>query len=53
VNYTEIIKKQRDYFNSNQTKNIDFRIEQLKKLKSIIQRQESALYEAIYLNFKI
>jgi len=52
MNYKEIIKNQTDYFNSNQTKDIDFRIEQLKKLKSVIKSQESALYEAIYNDFK-
>ena len=52
MNYEEIIKKQRDYFNSNQTKDISFRIEQLKKLKYHIRNQESVLYEAIYKDFK-
>ena len=52
MNYNEIIKKQTDYFNSNQTKNIGFRIEQLKKLKFVIKNYELALYEAIYSDFK-
>lgn len=52
MNYKEIIKNQTDYFNSNQTKGIDFRIEQLKKLKYVINSNESALYEAIYTDFK-
>ena len=52
MEYTEIIKKQTDYFNSNQTKDIGFRIEQLKKLKSVIKNNESTLYQAIYNDFK-
>src|ERR1035437_9004287 len=50
--YQEIIKKQTDFFNSNQTKDIGFRIEQLKKLKSLIKNQESVLSQAIYNDFK-
>jgi aldehyde dehydrogenase (NAD+) len=52
MNYKEIIKKQTDYFNSNRTKDIDFRIERLKKLKFVIKSQEIALYKAIYNDFK-
>ena len=52
MNYEEIVKKQRDYFNTNQTKDINFRIEQLRKLKYLIKNQESVLYEAIYKDFK-
>ena len=52
MNYQEIIKKQTDYFNSNQTKDIGFRIEQLKKLKLVIKSREKVLYEAIYNDFK-
>jgi aldehyde dehydrogenase (NAD+) len=44
MEYTKIIKKQTDYFNSNQTKDINCRIEQLKKLKSVIKNNESILY---------
>jgi len=52
MNYQEIIQKQRDYFNTHQTKDVTFRIEQLKKLKAVIKSQESALYEAIFHDFK-
>ena len=52
MNYEEIIKKQRNYFNSNQTKDIKFRIAQLRKLKNLIKNQESVLFEAIYKDFK-
>ncbi len=52
MNYEEILKNQRNYFNSNQTKAIEFRIEQLKKLKKLIKNRESVFYEAIYKDFK-
>ncbi|MEP6646007.1 MAG: aldehyde dehydrogenase [Saprospiraceae bacterium] len=48
----EIILKQKDFFLSSQTKKIDFRIGQLKKLKSILREGESLLYKAIYDDFK-
>ncbi len=52
MDYAKIVKAQADYFKSNATKNIDFRIEQLKKLKSILRKEESLLYKAIYDDFK-
>ncbi|MFI5221383.1 MAG: aldehyde dehydrogenase [Bacteroidia bacterium] len=52
MNYTEIIKTQTDYFRTNQTKNTGFRIEQLKKLKKVLNNNEDELYEAIYADFK-
>src|ERR1035437_10055554 len=52
MNYKEIIKKQTDYFNSNKTKDVGFRIEQLKKLKAVIKSNEKVLCEAIYKDFK-
>ncbi|MBI5218927.1 MAG: aldehyde dehydrogenase [Bacteroidia bacterium] len=52
MNYNEIVKNQTDYFNSNQTKDVVFRIKQLVKLKSVVMGYEMALYEAIYSDFK-
>jgi aldehyde dehydrogenase (NAD+) len=52
MSFSEIIKKQTEYFNSNYTKDVNFRILQLKKLKSIIKANESILYNAIYSDFK-
>jgi acyl-CoA reductase-like NAD-dependent aldehyde dehydrogenase len=43
-----IIKKQRDFFSTNQTKTYDFRITQLKKLKSAIEINEASLLKALY-----
>lgn len=52
MSYKELIKKQTDYFNSNKTKDIEFRIEQLNNLKSVIKGSEKVLCEAIYKDFK-
>lgn len=43
---------QREFFNSNTTKDIQFRIGQLKKLKKILKANEDKLHEAIYADFK-
>lgn len=47
-----IIQRQRDFFNSNATKDINFRKNQLKKLKRILKENEKDLDEAIYKDFK-
>ncbi len=46
-----IIEYQRNFFNSNQTKDVGFRIEQLKKVKFLLKENESLLYKAIYEDF--
>ena len=35
-NVTDILKEHDDFFHSNQTKNINFRIQQLEKLRGVI-----------------
>ncbi|MCF6278792.1 MAG: aldehyde dehydrogenase [Flavobacteriaceae bacterium] len=52
MNYSKIINEQRKFFNTNQTKELSFRIEQLKKLKKLLKEKESDFYEAIYKDFK-
>ncbi len=52
MSYQEIIDKQRSFFNSNATKDISFRIQELKRLKSVLKKNESLLYDAIYKDFK-
>ena len=47
-----LIQSQRDFFNSNQTKSIDFRITQLLKLRKLLQANEQILNEAIYADFQ-
>jgi len=51
MNYRKIIEMQTGYFNTNTTKDIGFRIQQLRKLKSAIKAQETALSEAIHTDF--
>ncbi len=47
----EIHSKQQIFFNSNQTKHIDFRIQQIVKFKALIKDNEDLLYKAIYEDF--
>lgn len=51
-NIKNIIDKQRDYFETNATRNIDFRITQLKRFKKAIQENEDNIYEALNADFK-
>ena len=48
----KIINQQKTFFNSNTTKEVNFRIETLKKLKHILKENEDKLYTAIYSDFK-
>ncbi len=45
------IDQQRVFFNSNQTKDLNFRIDQLQKLKSLLLSNQNRLNEAIYADF--
>lgn len=47
----DLIKQQQTFFNSNSTKNVSFRIEQLKKLENLLRANENLLYQAIYEDF--
>lgn len=47
-----LIDQQRQFFSSNATRSVDFRIEQLKKLKTVIQRHERELSEAVFRDFQ-
>lgn len=47
-----IIEQQRAYFNSNQTKPVRFRKEQLIKLKAVLKSCEQELTEAVYKDFQ-
>lgn len=48
----EIIQSQRVFFNTNATKSIAFRLQQLQKLEDIIRQNEKLLTNAIYQDFK-
>ena len=52
MNYQSIIEQQRIFFNTNTTKDISFRIQQLKHLKDILKKNETQLYQSIYTDFK-
>lgn len=47
-----LVENQRNYFNSNITKDVKFRKAQLKKLKTAIKENEQLIYDAIYSDFK-
>ena len=47
-----LVEKQRQFFNSNTTKDIDFRLSQLDLLQNTIKNNEGVLCEAIYSDFK-
>jgi len=52
MKYQEIVNAQQDFFNTNATKDKNFRIKNLKRLKSILQENEELIYDAIYKDFK-
>ena len=47
----KIFIDQQAFFNTNQTKEVDYRIAQLKKLKKLLKANEPMLYRAIYEDF--
>ncbi|HLU87824.1 MAG TPA: aldehyde dehydrogenase [Taishania sp.] len=49
--FSELVNKQQQFFKRNHTKSIAFRIEQLKKLKHVIQSHETLLNDAIKKDF--
>jgi len=50
--YFNVVEKQRKFFNSNKTKDINFRKQQLKLLSQALKSYESKLEKAIYDDFK-
>ncbi|KGE13453.1 aldehyde dehydrogenase family protein [Sphingobacterium deserti] len=52
MDIASIFKLQKDFFNSHQTKDIDFRKDMLVKLKHILKTNEDQLYDAIYKDFR-
>jgi aldehyde dehydrogenase (NAD+) len=45
-----ILSEQKEYFHNGETKAIDFRIKQLKKLKRAVQSNEKLIIEALYMD---
>jgi aldehyde dehydrogenase (NAD+) len=48
----QLISSQKAFFNTNKTKDISFRIQQLQKLEHVLRSNEKALNEAIFEDFK-
>ena len=48
VELKEIINKQRDFFNTNTTKSVKYRIKMLQRLKEAIRNKEVAILSALY-----
>ena len=48
VELKEIINKQRDFFNTNATKSVKYRIKMLQRLKEAIRNNEAAILSALY-----
>lgn len=44
----DVVKKQRDYFNTHTTKSLEFRVNQLKRLKEAMSAYEGKLIEALH-----
>ena len=51
-NITEVFEKQKIFFRTGKTLELKFRLSQLKKLYNAIQKYESEIFDAIYLDFK-
>ena len=51
MNFQEILNEQKEFFNSQKTKNIKFRKRVLQQLKEAIITNENLMYEAIYKDF--
>lgn len=51
MNFQDIFIEQKEFFNSQKTKSLNFRKMYLEKLKEVIQKNEDLLYEGIYKDF--
>ncbi|HHT0592072.1 TPA: aldehyde dehydrogenase [Legionella anisa] len=52
MNIHTVVEEQRKFAAAGQAKNIDFRKQQLQKLKTIVKQNEQFLYEALYADIK-
>ncbi|MEM7181340.1 MAG: aldehyde dehydrogenase [Spirochaetota bacterium] len=52
MSYQSLIEAQRTFFHSNVTKDIHFRLKQLRKLLAVLKENEPLLYKAIHEDFK-
>lgn len=51
MNIHHILHQQKVFFATHKTKNVSYRIQQLEKLKSVLQEHEEMLYDAIHQDF--
>lgn len=51
MNYDQLLQSQKTYFGTHKTKDVLFRKDQLRKLKTVLLANESMLYEAIHHDF--
>lgn len=51
MEFQNILEKQQAFFKTHQTKDLEFRREQLRKLADLIKSNQSLLYDAIYKDF--
>ena len=52
IDYKKIVESQKDFFNSNATKDVKFRKEQLRKFLHVLKANEEKMYDAIYADFR-
>lgn len=52
MNIPSLVEKQRAYFNSNASKSVEFRIAQLKRLRTVLRENETAICETIHSDFQ-
>lgn len=52
MDFDKIFQLQKAFFNTHHTKDITFRKETLKKLKTILKKNENRMYDAIYKDFR-
>lgn len=48
ISVSQIVLRQREYFLTNETRSIDFRLKQLKKLKQAVEKYSDDIYEALW-----
>lgn len=51
MDFQIIHQKQQAFFSTNQTKDVDFRLQQLRKLKQLLKTNEQKFFDAIYADF--
>ena len=47
IDFKKIVTQQAQFFNTGQTRSFEFRIEQLKKLKSLVQKHQDDIISAL------